>query len=367
MSSATKPPAGKRYRFVVRSADEAATAIREKLGEKAKVLSVRQIEGEGLARFLRAPKLEIIAYIPAEDEAAEAAPEFHLPEDSDPSSMAAPAGGKEKAAVAAAEDLGPPGMTGSAVPEESRLLHMLKRAGLPESFLLRFSQEPDWQRLQTMPLSSAFPRAVLHLRQALPKRALPTAARRVAFFGSPGAGATTALCKQLAAEIFMRNRNACVMKIDGEDPNSTEGLAMYCEALGIPLLRSTSEMLQVDDEMIVYFDFPGTTSTMKSRAKLQKSMTDLGINTRVLVVNAAYERQLIKHFYQESVSLGATHVVFTHLDELLHYGKLWEFVLDAGLVPLFASTGPNLADDCERDIVGLLVNKTLASGKNAVL
>ena len=96
MSSATKPPAGKRYRFVVRSADEAATAIREKLGEKAKVLSVRQIEGEGLARFLRAPKLEIIAYIPAEDEAAEAVPEFHLPEDSDPSSMAAPAGAGAK-------------------------------------------------------------------------------------------------------------------------------------------------------------------------------------------------------------------------------------------------------------------------------
>jgi len=357
------PTAGKRYRFVVASANEAAAAIREKLGEKAKVLSVRQIEGEGLARFLRAPKLEIIAHVPDEDSASDAPPEFRLPEDPDPSSFAPPLAGKEKAAPAipAAAEASVP--SASTAPEESRLLHMLKRAGLPESFLLRFSQEPDWQRLQTMPLSSAFPRAVLHLRQALPKRSLPPAARRVAFFGSPGAGSTTALCKQLAAEIFMRNRTACVMKIDGEDPNSTEGLAMYCEALGIPLLRSTSEMLNVDDDMIVYFDVPGTISTAKSRAKLQKAMTDLAISCRVLVINAAYERQLIKHFYQESVSLGATHVVFTHLDELLHYGKLWEFVLDAGLAPLFASTGPNLADDCERDIVGILVNKTLASGK----
>ena len=366
MTSAPKPSEGKRYRFVVSSADEAATAIREKLGEKAKVLSVRQIEGEGLARFLRAPKLEVIAHLPAEEPASEPVPEFHLPEDADPATLAPPLTGKDKIPPAPAGS----GAVGavpasSAEPEESRLMHMLKRAGLPESFLLRFSQEPDWQRLQTMPLSSAFPRAVLHLRQALPKRTLPTAARRVAFFGSPGSGATTALCKQLAVEVFMRNRTACVMKIDGEDPNSTEGLAMYCEALGIPLLRSTSEMLKVDDEMIVYFDVPGMISTAKSRAHLQKAMTDLGISSRVLVVNAAYERQLIKHFYQQSVSLGATHVVFTHLDELLHYGKLWEFVLDAGLVPLFASTGPNLADDCERDIVGLLVNKTLASGKHA--
>jgi flagellar biosynthesis protein FlhF len=154
------------------------------------------------------------------------------------------------------------------------------------------------------------------------------------------------------------------MKIDGEDPNSTEALAMYCEALGIPLLRSTSELLNVDADMVVYFDVPGAISDAKNRAHLQQSMTDLGISSRVLVVNAAYERELIKHFYQESVSLGATHVVFTHLDELLHFGKLWEFVLDAGLAPLFASTGPNLADDCERDIVGFLVHKTLTAGKS---
>ncbi|MEI6034085.1 MAG: hypothetical protein WCS65_07375, partial [Verrucomicrobiae bacterium] len=275
-----------------------------------------------------------------------------LPEDPPPAPAA-----KEKSPEA------PEARAPAAGQEESRLLHMLKRAGLPESFLLRFAQEPDWQKLQGMPLSAAFPRAVLHLRRALPKRTIPAAARRVAFFGSPGVGSTTALCKQLATEVFLRNRPACVMKIDGVDPNATEALAMYCEALGIPLLRSTSELLKVDDEMVVYFDVPGAISDSKGRARLKQAMTDFGIASRVLVVNAAYDRQLIKHFYQESVSLGATHVVFTHLDELLHFGKLWEFVLDAGLAPLFASTGPNLADDCERDIVGLLVHKTLATGK----
>lgn len=355
MTPPANQPAGKRYRFVVSSAAEAASAIREKLGEKAKVISVRQIEGEGLARFLRAPKLEIIALVPSEEVPSDPVPEFHLPEDNEPNPFDAPPSGKDK--VPAAPE--------APEPEESRLLHMLKRAGLPESVFMRFAQDPDWQKLQTMPLASAFPRAVLHLRRSLPKRSIPAAARRVAFFGSPGVGSTTALCKQLATEVFLRNRPACVMKIDGEDPNSTEALAMYCEALGIPLLRSTSELLNVDNEMIVYFDVPGAISDAKNRARLRQSMTDLGIVSRVLVVNAAYERELIKHFYQESVSLGATHVVFTHLDELLHFGKLWEFVLDAGLSPLFASTGPNLADDCERDIVGFLVHKTLTAGKSA--
>ncbi|MEI6036189.1 MAG: hypothetical protein WCS65_18135, partial [Verrucomicrobiae bacterium] len=88
MTSPAKLPAGKRYRFVVSSADEAATAIREKLGEKAKVLSVRQIEGEGLARFLRAPKLEIIAHLPSEEEPVAPAIEFRLPEDPPPAPAA---------------------------------------------------------------------------------------------------------------------------------------------------------------------------------------------------------------------------------------------------------------------------------------
>jgi flagellar biosynthesis GTPase FlhF len=57
---------GQKYKFIVKSAEEAASIIREKLGESAQVISVRQVEGEGLARFLRSPKLEIIAQVPSD-------------------------------------------------------------------------------------------------------------------------------------------------------------------------------------------------------------------------------------------------------------------------------------------------------------
>ena len=41
-------PAGKKFRLVVSSAEEAVRVIREKLGDDAKVLSVKQFGGEGL-------------------------------------------------------------------------------------------------------------------------------------------------------------------------------------------------------------------------------------------------------------------------------------------------------------------------------
>ena len=52
----------KRYRLVVRSAEEAVRMIREKLG-KCQGCSVRQTGGEGLKRFISSPKLEVIAEV----------------------------------------------------------------------------------------------------------------------------------------------------------------------------------------------------------------------------------------------------------------------------------------------------------------
>jgi len=63
--SESKP---KRFRLVVRSAEEAVRMIRDKLGDNARVVSVRQIGGEGLKRFISSPKLEVIAEVPQQTE-----------------------------------------------------------------------------------------------------------------------------------------------------------------------------------------------------------------------------------------------------------------------------------------------------------
>jgi flagellar biosynthesis protein FlhF len=118
----------------------------------------------------------------------------------------------------------------------------------------------------------------------------------------------------------------------------------------------------VPEESIVYFDVPGMVFTGKTMRHLQKTFDELDIPSRVLVVNAAYERQLIQDAYTRAGALGATHVVFTHVDEIPRCGKLWEFVLDDGLVPLFASTGQNIAADFDRHVIDLLVRRTLSAG-----
>jgi flagellar biosynthesis protein FlhF len=364
---------GQKYKFVVKSAEEAASVIREKLGEMAQVISVRQVEGEGLARFLKSPKLEIIAQIPPE-------PEPPAPADPEPLDEQ-----EETAATESSRKKSPrPRKPRPAAPvqprrEETdyvsetlvramfnnlptgRLWTILSKAGIPTEFLAQIGERPETRGLNDQPLQTAISRFALLMRDRAPGRSL-TLSNRVVFFGSPGAGATTALCKQLSSDVFLRGRRASVMKLEADEPNSSEGLTMFCEALGVPFLRTVSELREIPEDQAVYFDMPGMVLTGKNIRHLQKTFDDLGIESRVLVVNAAYERQLVQEAYTRASAIGATHVVFTHVDEIPRCGKLWEFVLDDGLVPLFASTGQNIASDFDRHVIDLLVRRTLSAG-----
>jgi len=369
---------GQKYKFIVKSAEEAASIIREKLGESAQVISVRQVEGEGLARFLKSPKLEIIAQVPSDPSqslpspAPEAAAQQASEAEEDFLSSETSQRRKSTRQRKTRSPQEPKRDDTDLVPESlvramfknlptGRLWTILSKAGIPGEFLAQFGERPESRQLNEQPLQTAISHFAMLMRDRAPSRSLALS-NRVAFFGSPGSGSTTALCKQLASDIFLRGRQACVMKLEADEPNSSEGLAMFCEALGVQLLRTRGELKRLDEDTNLYFDIPGMVLTGKNVRHLQKTFDELGIESRVLVVNAAYERQLIQEAYTRAGSLGATHVVFTHVDEIPRCGKLWEFVLDDGLVPLFASTGQNIAADFDRHIIDLLVRRTLSAG-----
>lgn len=402
MSARTELPVvpGQCYKFLVATAEEAVSLIRERLGENARVLSVRQVEGEGLSRFLRAPRLQVIATVPensagtaspqqktgpsSNSEASEAAAHSassatvskavpaktpEVAQSSQPEPVALPRGGRsvvERTSISSSSD--EPALPVEAVRSRvpfaagalsGRLWPILERAGLPREFLRQLQQREEWRELDAQPLSSALGKSAHLLRHAAPVRKA-SLGKRVVFFGTPGAGATTALCKQLASDVFLRQRSACVLKLDTDDPNPTEGLATFCEALGVHLLRSPGELADVPSDGTVYFDVPGTPLSGPPARRLRQIFEDQKIDSRVLVVNAAYDREVIQHAYTQAAALHASHVVFTHVDELPRYGKLWEFVLDQNMAPLFACTGRNLAGDCETNVLELLVERTLS-------
>lgn len=356
---------GATYKFVVRSAEEAVQTIRERLGENAKVLSVRQVGGQGLAGLFGRQRLEVVAQVP----------------DVEPNLIAYPPSGDAGASVA---DLPPPGASmpgASEVPVTdytaaraaaaaalrdvpTRLPELLRRSGFSEAMLARLQMLPAFNNLQGLPLHQAIAELGRILRQqvaARPARPLPS---RAAFLGTPGVGRTTALCKWLAREVFARRRMARVVKAEFDRPNPAEGLAVFCEAMGVQLEyhapgEGNPSTVAVGDAG-VYADLPGLSLHQPSENEvIARFLAREHFDGRVLVLNAAYDPAMLRRAYAIGRDLGATHLVFTHLDELEHWGKLWDFLLEGELTPLFLATGPSLTGDCDENPVDAVLRRTL--------
>lgn len=335
------PAAGTCYRFVVASAAQAAQLIREQLGEHARVLSVRSVEGRGWRRLVSSPKLEVIAQIdPPVETPAPAAVEITL----------------EKPAVVVTTPF-----TGRLKPDSSATLpELLRRSGFSENVLNRLETLPDWTELSASPLHRGVVGVGRQLCAQIESRPARPPLSRAAFLGAPGVGRTTALCKWLAAEVFRRARFGHVVIAEFDRPNTPGPLPVYCEALGVPLAHYPASTQPVMPGGFVYFDLPGLSLRQpEDNASLMTFLTQQQITERVLVLNAAYEHAALRRAFAVGRDLGATHVIFTHLDETPQWGRLWDYLLDSELEPLFLSTGPSLTGDYEMEAAQTLARRTL--------
>jgi flagellar biosynthesis protein FlhF len=377
---------GATYKFTVRSTEEAVRTIREQLGENAKVLSVRQV-GSGL---FSKPKLEVVAQIAeAPSPAAGAVPSprdghgsstdtafsFRSDESASPSGLAETPTPGVLTATLPATGRGPSAKT--AAPSGARLPELLRKAGFSESLVTRLQASPAFAGNDDRPLHQALVEVGRFLRQTAAKRPARALPARTAFLGTPGAGRTTALCKWLARDVFAKSRTGRVVKAEFDRPNPAEGLAVFCEALGltleyhapasedvggVPSPRVPAQpTLQPEPEGgFLYADLPGLSLRNPSEnAALARFLDTEKFTGRVLVLNAAYDHAMLRRCYAAGRDLGATHIVFTHLDELDHWGKLWDYLLDGELTPLFLATGSSLTGDLEEDAITAVLRRTL--------
>ncbi len=334
------------YRFTVASADEAAALIRERLGPGARVLSVRSVPASGL-KFWAAPRLEVVAQLdPASAEEPVAAP------------VPAPALALATSAAPRPASLRPalPAREGRAP-----LQNLLRRSGLSEVALGRLQSAPFWPEVAGAPLHRGLVEIGRHLRREADRRAPRAPLTRAAFLGTAGSGRTTALCKWLGAEVFRHGRLGHVLTAEFDRPNPPGPLPVFCEALGVPMARFPASTRPSVAGGFVYLDLPALSlRDQAANAPLARFLDREGIDQRVLVLNAAYDHATLRASYAAGRALGATHLVFTHLDEVAQWGRLWDYLFDGALEPLFLATGPSLTGDLEEDVCGALVRRTLA-------
>jgi flagellar biosynthesis protein FlhF len=323
------------YKFTVKSTEEAVALIREKLGPSARVLSVRSVEVSGFKKYFSAPRLEVIAQIdgPALT-AVSAEPAAPTP--------ASPRSRLEQLPAAL-------GLTG-----------LLRRSGITETALNRLQSGANWHELNSLPLHRALAETSRLLRAQAETRPVRPPVSRAAFLGAAGVGRTTALCKWMSADVFRRARVGHVVTVEFNHPNALGPLPVFAEALGVPLAHFPCETRAAAPGGFVYFDLPGLSARRPAdNDRLAEFLDREQINERVLVLNAAYDRASLRDAYTAGRDIGATHLVFTHLDEVPQWGKLWDYLFDEEVEPLFLATGPSLTGDLEEDVPGAIVRRTL--------
>lgn len=358
MSSPGTPLAPGTYKFTVRSTEEAVTLIRERLGPTARVLSVQAVPPTGLKKLFSAPRLEVVAQV-------DAAPASEADGSGAPARSSFAAASTE----AAAPDRAPAPGAGNDAAARSRLTPfpsslgltgLLLRTGITETALHRLQSGANWPELSTLPLHRALAETSRLLRTQVESRAARPPLSRAAFLGSAGVGRTTALCKWLSQEVFRRARLGHVVSVEFDRPNPLGPLPVFSEALGVPLAHFPCETRPAVPGGFVYFDLPSVSLRRPAdNGAIRGFLEREQISERVLVLNAAYDRSSLRDAYAAGRDLGATHLVFTHLDEVTQWGKLWDYLFDEELEPLFLATGPSLTGDCEEDVPGAIVRRTL--------
>jgi flagellar biosynthesis protein FlhF len=355
----TERKTGKKYRIIVRSADEAVRVIQRKLGPEARVISVRQVGGQGLAKFISSPKLEVIAEIPPEGgelgnevlDSSESlsANEVDVVPESQATDIAAPNPDMpEGASSLSEEDL-----------NDSDVMRLLGRAGFDPALLSDLRAWARWDEMKEMPLADALKEITVGLSDRYRDLDNQGTSNRIALIGPPGVGKTTTLCKFLAHEVFINKHVPHVLKVENGVPNPDDALRIFCEVVGVTLYREPTNIPQVSDESPLYLDFPGISlSHREDWTQTRETLDLLDVETRVLVVNAAYDRAVIDQVIRLSSLLGATHLALTHFDELSNSTKLWPVVLRSGLTPLCVCHGQNVTGDFSTNVLNQLIART---------
>ena len=340
-SPVLKSPAPGTYRFIVRSVNEALAVLKAQLGPEARVLSVRPVRQGFIKRMFGGAKLEVIAELAAPEPVIEPA-------------IAPPVPGVLSSTYAT-------GLTRGNRPVDLRAA--LKSAGFSEALLWRVESERRWSISGDKPLGDALAEFVRELRQLVGALPAVPLSQRVVFIGSSQADKSLALGQWLTWEVFQQGTKCRVCHVEFSRPNPCLELEVFCDAVGVSLTHYTPDLRLSEEGVRVYWDVPCISATVGDETlQLADLLKQQAIETRVLVLNAAYEIESLRAGLKTGRSLGATHIVLTHLDEAKDIGKLWEILLEGELRPLFFSHDGNLLGPIGVDPLDFLAKKTL--GRN---
>jgi flagellar biosynthesis GTPase FlhF len=157
----------------------------------------------------------------------------------------------------------------------------------------------------------------------------------------------------------MNKTTPSVLKIENGVPNPDDALRIFCEVVGVTLFRESESLPNIDQNNPLFLDFPGLgISEIDEWRNTNNVLDNLGVETRILVINGAYDKEIIYKSIRSARYVNASHIAITHFDEMSNSTKLWPIVFHSNLTPICVCNGQNVTGDFSTSVLNQFIAKT---------
>ncbi|MBT5704796.1 MAG: hypothetical protein HOI66_00655, partial [Verrucomicrobia bacterium] len=331
--------------FVADTHFEAVRKIQAEIGLDALVVHSRQIPASGVGRLWKKPRVELIVKpksAPSNPESSEEDVVLPLaPSNKRPAILNVYDSRVPSEPLVGTEQTKPPFSPIKSSPPKPPILRkpqtestaatrcetFLRKIGLDELVIARICDEAA---LHFKSISPPTNRALLDFCRTrfgkiwqFPKSSYHCEDRPVVLLGAPGSGKTTLIGKWVSLLSLKAKIATKIWKLDGLRANTDEFLDLIAELHQVPLLRFPEASPQDKKNELLFIDIPGVDWNDPSQLQsLKVDLQSLPPSSLYLVLNAAYDNDILKRQIRAYSNFPIDGLILTHLDEEKRWSKI---------------------------------------------
>lgn len=181
-----------------------------------------------------------------------------------------------------------------------------------------------------------------------------TGPKVVALVGPTGAGKTTTIAKLAARFALQQKKKVALVTLDTYRMGALEQLESYGELMQVPVSLATdrrefSKIMSIHrDKDIVLVDTMGKSHRDPTYCKQLKHVFEAapGIETH-LVQSVTSQESVVNECFSQFAPLGIHRVLFTKLDEAVHFGLMFNIAVRHRIPFSYFTTGQQVPEDIE--------------------